>query len=68
MPGAQVAQVAHLLSAQADAAQRRVVERGDCRGARDRLSGNSATNRPKIVAAALVESCWLTIDPTSAVR
>ena len=25
-------------------------------------SGNSATNRPKIVAAAFVDSCWLTID------
>ena len=31
-------------------------------------SGNSATKRPKIVAAAFVDSCWLTIAPTSAVR
>ena len=31
-------------------------------------SGKSATKRPKIVAAAFVESCWLTMAPTSAVR
>ena len=29
-------------------------------------SGKSARNRPKIVAAALVDSCWLTIEPASA--
>ena len=32
------------------------------------LPGNRATNRPKIVAAALVDSCWLTMAPMSAVR
>jgi hypothetical protein len=32
------------------------------------FSGNSARKRPKMVAAAFVESCWLTMAPTSADR
>ena len=63
---AQVAQIADFLTAQADAAQRRIVDASMAAASGIRPSGNSATNRPKIVAAAFVESCWLTIAPTRA--
>ena len=65
-PRRQIAQIADFLAAQTNRPKRRVVERGDGARAGIALPGNNATKRLKIVAAAFVESCWLTMAPVSA--
>jgi len=56
------------LPAESNASKRSIVQRQDCGGRERRPFRESATKRPKIVAAAFVESCWLTIEPASAER